>query len=68
MSSHNGCLHYVHGTVQVNFEPSHVGCDYCPVLETYARKQCRLTGEYLIDTRTTGCFCPLNLDYEEINK
>jgi hypothetical protein len=28
-------------------------------METYARKQCRLTGEYLADTRTIGYMCPL---------
>lgn len=35
-------------------------CDLCPCMETYARKQCRLTGEYLLDTRATvGYECPL---------
>lgn len=36
-----------------------VCCDRCPACETYARKQCRLTGAYIIDGRTPNCFCPL---------
>lgn len=40
-------------------------CDYCPLLETYARKQCRLTGEYLVNTKSRGFWCPLLFDEEE---
>jgi hypothetical protein len=29
------------------------------LLETYARKQCRKTGEYIIDDRIVGGWCPL---------
>ena len=37
----------------------------CPLMETYARKQCRRTGEYLMDTRTIGYYCPLKFEEEE---
>ena len=56
----NGCTEYVEATVSIFFEPEHVSCQFCPLLETYARNQCRRTGEYIIDTRfTTGYYCPL---------
>ncbi len=56
----NGVTEYVATTANIFFEPNHVACAYCPILETYARNQCRLTGEYIIDTRyTVGRYCPL---------
>lgn len=55
----DGVRRYETGTLLVHFPEGHVCCDICPVLETYARKQCRATGEYLLDTRTTGWLCPL---------
>ncbi len=36
-----------------------IRCDICPNMQTYSRKQCELTGEYLGDTRRTGHLCPL---------
>ena len=51
---------YVHMVVDLYFEPEHVACQYCPLLETYSRNMCRRTGEYIIDTRfTVGRYCPL---------
>jgi hypothetical protein len=35
------------------------------MLETYARNQCRRTGEYLVDTRGRGYYCPLVIQDEE---
>lgn len=65
--SDNGCTDYVKAEANIFFEPSHIACAYCPMLETYARNQCRMTGEYIIDTRyTVGHYCPLRL--EERNK
>lgn len=61
----NGILKYTEAKVSIFFEPDHVCCDYCPLLETYARKQCRRTGEYLIDTRTFGRYCPLVIMEDE---
>lgn len=52
---------YVRADVSLFFEPGHIACQYCPLLEVYSRNQCRRTGEYIIDTRfTTGRYCPLN--------
>ena len=60
---YNSCTEYVRTTVDIYFEPEHVACAYCPLLETYARAQCRMTGEYIIDTRyTVGRTCPLRGD------
>lgn len=36
-----------------------IRCDNCPNMQTYSRKQCELTGEYLGDTRNIGYLCPL---------
>ena len=40
-------------------------CDLCPLLETYARRQCRRTGEYILDTRGVGYECPLRIEEED---
>ena len=56
----NGISEYAEYSVNIFFEPGHVACAYCPLLETYARAQCRRTGEYIIDTKfTVGRDCPL---------
>ena len=58
----NGILEYTEMTVSIFFEPEHVACSFCPLLETYARNQCRRTGEYIIDPRfTVGRYCPLEI-------
>lgn len=58
----DGVFAYTEATVSIFFEPDHVACAFCPLLETYARAQCRRTGEYIIDTRyTVGRFCPLQI-------
>lgn len=57
----NGCNTYTKATVEIYFTGSHVCCDLCPLMETYSRKQCRRTGEYLADTRGVGYWCPLNI-------
>ncbi len=60
--TNDGVLEYTEATVSIFFEPDHVACAFCPLLETYARAQCRRTGEYIIDTRyTVGRFCPLQI-------
>lgn len=61
----NGVTEYEAYTVDIFFEKDHVACEYCPLLETYARKQCRRTGEYVLDTRVTGWYCPLKKKGEE---
>lgn len=56
---------YTKATVEIFFEPEHVACRYCPLLETYSRDQCRRTGEYIVDPRfTVGRFCPLKIGEE----
>jgi len=60
MPAKNGVRYYAQATVDIYFPEGHVCCDLCPLMETYARKQCRRTGEYLLDTRATvGYECPL---------
>lgn len=58
----NGTTEYTHATVDIYFENDHVACAYCPLLETYARAMCRKTGEYIVDTRFTGRWCPLHIE------
>lgn len=57
----SGVFRYQRAAVDIYFPDGHVCCDLCPLLETYARKQCRRTGEYILDSRTTGLNCPLQL-------
>ena len=65
MATKNSTLWYTEATINIFFPEGHVCCDLCPLLETYARKQCRRTGEYLLDTRGIGYNCPLN--FKEVN-
>lgn len=50
---------YTRRSVEIVFSGETVCCARCPLLETYARKQCRITGEYILDERTVGGWCPL---------
>ena len=59
MAKGNECLNYIKTSVDLFFPEDHVCCDLCPLLETYARKQCRRTGEYILDSRVPGYYCPL---------
>lgn len=51
--------------MEIIFPKDKICCDYCPLLETYARRQCRRTGEYLPtpgrNEYTFGMFCPLKV-------
>ncbi len=58
----NGVLEYDEATVRIFFPKGKICCDLCPILETYARKQCRRTGEYIFDTRGRGMWCPLETE------
>lgn len=58
----DGVSSYTKTTIEIFFPEGHVCCDLCPLMETYARKQCRRTGEYLLDTRVTGFYCPLKIE------
>ena len=59
MADSVSCTSYVKRTVDIYFTGDTVCCARCPLLETYARKQCRRTGEYIMDDRIPGAFCPL---------
>ena len=60
----NSCLFYTRATVDINFPENNVCCGLCPLLETYSRLQYRRTGEYLLDTKGRGMYCPLKLEDE----
>ena len=62
MGVKNGVTSYIHANVTINFPDGHVCCDLCPLLETYARKQCRRTGECLLDPSGNGNECQLQLE------
>lgn len=62
-------IDYVEAKVSIFFDPDHVACQFCPILETYSRNQCRRTGEYIIDPRfTVGRYCPLIFKDEKENE
>lgn len=55
-----GVAWYTETAVSIYFPEGNICCDLCPLMETYARKQCRRTGEYLLNTRdVVGYNCPL---------
>lgn len=63
--SEGGVSRYIKTSVDIYFPEGHMGCNLCPMLETYSRNQCRRTGEYLMDTRIIGAHCPLEIIDEE---
>lgn len=66
MATKNGVKWYTEAKAKIFFPEDHVCCDFCPLMETYARKQCRMTGEYLADTRAAvGYMCPLKFKEEK---
>jgi hypothetical protein len=66
------CLEYDWRYLPIPFPKDMVFCELCPVMETYARRQCRSTGEYLISPckheYTEGWRCPLMTLEELISK
>lgn len=64
----NAVTHYTKATVTLNFPGYEVKCSLCPLEETYSRKQCRMTGEYLADGYLRGGFCPLSIEEENNNE
>lgn len=68
MKNNNGVKWYTESTVKIYFPEDRVCCAFCPMLETYARNQCRRTGEYLVDIRATiGYECPLKFKQKKEN-
>lgn len=64
----NGVTNYTKASVVINFPNCEVACRYCPLLETYLRNQCRRTGEYIVDTKGIGMWCPLEMESVEVNE
>lgn len=62
-----GVKYYTFANVTISFPENKVCCAFCPLLETYARKQCRRTGEYIADDRYIGGMCPLVFEGEQEN-
>ena len=58
----------VTASVELRFNPLAVDCWHCPLLETYARKQCRYTGEYIVNEKAIGVYCPLKFSEEDLDK
>lgn len=58
MADKSATLSYVKRTVEISFTGD-VCCARCPLMETYSRKQCRKSGEYIVDDRAVGGWCPL---------
>ena len=65
MSVKSGVAHYTKATAEIFFPDDLVCCALCPLMETYSRKQCRRTGEYIVDDRARGMWCPLNFEEDE---
>lgn len=59
MALRSDSTHYEKRLIDLYFPPDKVCCALCGLMETYSRKQCRRTGEYIVDDRTTGYWCPL---------
>lgn len=66
MSCNSGVANYTKATAEIFFPDGHVCCALCPLMETYSRKQCRRTGEYIVDDRGTGLWCPLIFEEVEV--
>ena len=66
MATETSCTRYITVTAAIHFpEKEGVSCKLCPCLETYARKQCRLTGEDLADGYLRGGLCPLQVTEDD---
>jgi hypothetical protein len=59
VKAENACTSYAERWVNIYFTDKEVCCKFCPLLETYSRKQCRKTGEYITNENVTGYWCPL---------
>ena len=60
-----GVTWYMKASVTIGFPEDRIVCKYCPLMETYSRNQCRMTGEYLIYPESArGYKCPLIIDDE----
>jgi len=56
---------YTRATATICFPEGDIRCSLCPMCETYARRQCRMTGEYLAEGYLIGGMCPLKFEEKE---
>lgn len=61
----NGCTEYTEAIVKIYFAKGEERCQYCPMFETYSRDKCNRTGEYVVDRRGRGMWCPLEFITKE---
>lgn len=66
---------YFKANVQLCFDPDYIDCKHCPLLITYSRQTCGLTGELITNDKCVGNFCPfldeviefqINYEYNKI--
>ena len=58
MATKKAVPEYFQADLKIYFQAEHIACQYCPALETYARKQCRMTGCYIVDDSVVHFRCP----------
>lgn len=68
---------YFEVKVKFCFDPEYIDCKHCPLLETYSREVCRLTGEFITNNKCVGNWCPfldevidfqLNYELKKLNQ
>jgi len=59
MANMKQILYFTRKQADIYFPEDDVRCQLCPLLQTYSRNQCMLTGELIADTRGIGWRCPL---------
>lgn len=59
-------LEYIIANAKIAFPGSEVRCDLCPALDAGRRDYCRLSGEIIRDSTSTGIWCPLSINGQMI--
>ena len=49
---------YFYADVHICFDPEYIDCKHCPLLITYSRQTCGLTGELITNDKCVGNWCP----------
>lgn len=49
---------YFETDVHICFDPDFIDCKHCPLLITYSRQTCGLTGELITNDKCVGNWCP----------
>lgn len=58
MAIQNKRIEYFYADVVLCFDPDYIDCKHCPLLETYSREVCRVTGEFIPNDKCVGNWCP----------